>query len=257
MYSPDQVLLRDNVWRDDGSLPFDEHWFKIYLWDFLYYQEHLPYTEQLPHGFDLRHLLARYYGMTSWVDDQVGRLLHGLRANGLADDTIVVFLSDHGDNLGSHGLFNKGRLIEESIRIPMIWWWPSQLSPQVREGEVASIIDVMPTALDLAGGHTPSGVQGQSLAAALRGEADGPGEAFIETTGGQIGVRRPGHLFGLQLEQDRRTIGDDGCCFHDLVVDPYELENLAGSSTLAEVAADLESRLRDWHEETATRAYSD
>ncbi|MFP6641942.1 MAG: sulfatase-like hydrolase/transferase [Candidatus Latescibacterota bacterium] len=141
---------------------------------FLYYQEHLEHNEQLPEGFTLRHLIARYYGMTSWVDDQVGRLMKGLGDNGLAEDTIVVFLSDHGDNLGSHGLFNKGRLIEESIRISMIWWGPERLQPQVRHGEVASLIDVMPTVLELAGGNTPASVQGQSLVPALLDEGDGP-----------------------------------------------------------------------------------
>ena len=66
-------------------------------------------------------MTALYYGLTTWVDDMVGRLMAGLRANGLLDNTIVVFTSDHGDNLGSHQRFNKGLLIEESIRIPMIF----------------------------------------------------------------------------------------------------------------------------------------
>ncbi len=248
MYSPDQVPIRDNVWLEDGTLPYDENWFKTYMWDFLYYQEHLPHTEDLPEGFDLRHLIARYYGMTSWVDDQVGRLLHGLSANGLAEDTIVVFLSDHGDNLGSHGLFNKGRLIEESIRIPMLWWCPSRLQPQVRGGEVASIIDVMPTILDLAGGHTPTAVQGRSLAAALLGEGEGPDHAFIETTRGEIGLRTVDQLCGLQLDDDRR-ISADGSCFYDLTADPYEMTNLAFSPNLPDDAAQLQNRLRAWHEQ--------
>jgi choline-sulfatase len=248
MYSPDQIPIRDNVWLEDGTLPYDEHWFKTYMWDFLYYQEHLPHTENLPEGFSLRHLIARYYGMTSWVDDQVGRLLHGLSANGLAEDTIVVFLSDHGDNLGSHGLFNKGRLIEESIRIPMLWWCPSRLQPQVRSGEVASLIDVMPTILDLAGGHTPTTVQGRSLAAALLRQGEGPDHAFIETTRGEIGLRTANHLCGLQLDDDRQ-ISADGGCFYDLTVDPYEMTNLAASSTLPGNAVQLETRLRAWHEQ--------
>ena len=100
--------------------------------------------------------------------------MKGLGDNGLVEDTIVVFLSDHGDNLGSHGLFNKGRLIEESARIPMIWWGPQRLQPQVRHGEVASIIDVMATVLELAGGNTPASVQGQSLVPPLLDEGDGP-----------------------------------------------------------------------------------
>ncbi len=253
MYSPDEVPIRDNVRQADGQLPFDENWFKIYLWDFLYYQEHLEHTEHLPEGFTLRHLIARYYGLTSWVDDQIGKLLQGLSANGLAQDTIVLFLSDHGDNLGSHGLFNKGRLIEESIRIPMVWWGPSRLAPQVRDGEVASIIDVMPTILDLAGGHTPATVQGRSLSAALHDEGDGPDHAFIETTGGEIGLRTPGHLCGLQLDEDRRTIRKRGGCLYDLETDPCEMTNLMATGEEPDVAAVLGNRLRDWHETTPIR----
>ena len=253
MYSPERVPIRDNVWRDDGSLPYDENWFKIYLWDFLYYQEHLEHTEQLPQGFTLRHLIARYYGMTCWVDDQVGRLMQGLSANGLDQDTIVLFLSDHGDNLGSHGLFNKGRLMEESIRIPMIWWGPRWLAPQVRQGEVASIIDVMPTVLDLAGGHTPASVQGHSLAPALLAEGDGPDHAIIETTRGEIGLRTPGHLCGLQLDEDRRKITDAGGCLYDLEADPYQMTNLMETGDSADVAAVLGDRLRAWHEATTIR----
>jgi choline-sulfatase len=183
---------------------------------FLYYQEHLEHTEQLPEGFTLRHLIARYYGMTSWVDDQVGRLMKGLGDNGLAEDTIVVFLSDHGDNLGSHGLFNKGRLIEESIRISMIWWGPERLQPQVRHGEVASLIDVMPTVLELAGGNTPASVQGQSLVPAGRR----PDHAIIETMRGEIGLRTPGHLYGLQLDDERREKTAAGGCLCDLEQTP-------------------------------------
>ena len=112
MYEPDEVPLRPNVFLN-GRMAHDEEWFRVYLWDFLYYARKLPHTLDLPEGFDLRRLMALYYGLTTWVDDMVGRLMAGLRANGLLDNTIVVFSSDHGDNLGSHHRFNKGLLIEE------------------------------------------------------------------------------------------------------------------------------------------------
>jgi arylsulfatase A-like enzyme len=248
MYSPDEIPLRDNVWQPDGSLPFDERWFQIYLWDFLFYQEHLPHTERLPEGFTLRHLIALYYGLTTWVDDQIGRLMEGLRENHLLDNTIVLFASDHGDNLGSHGLFNKGRLIEESIRIPMIWWSPGRWSADVRRGEVASLIDVMPTVLDLCGGHTPSTIQGRSLAAAIRGDGSGPDHAFIETGGGEIGLRTVDHLRGLQLDDARQRLTDEPGCLYDLTADPFELSNRAEDQ-----ADDLARRLRNWHGDTPIR----
>ena len=257
MYRAGDVPLRDNVWQpgEDGrrELPFDEHWFKIYLWDFLYYQERLPHTEQLPPGFTLRHLIARYYGMTTWVDAQVGRLREALRANGLDRDTIVVFLADHGDNLGSHGLFNKGRLIEESIRIPLLWWCPSRWQSRVCDAGVASIVDVMPTLLELAGARVPDSVQGTSLVPAILGEGAAPAQAYVETTGGEIGVRTQTHLYGMQLDEARREIADPEGCFYDLAEDPFETTNLAGTDRQADVAADLRARLEGWHGETPKR----
>ena len=247
MYAPDEVPLRPNVYID-GELPWDEHWFKIYLWDFLYYQQKQPYTENLPQGFDLRHLVALYYGLTTWVDDTVGRMMQRLEASGLADNTIVVFLSDHGDNLGSHHHFNKGLLIEESIRIPMIFW--GGLAKQVNDTQVAQLIDVMPTVLELCGVEVPASVQGRSLAPILQGECAELAErhAFVETHQGEIGLRTPTHLYGRRLDEDLRTIAAADACLYDLRDDPYEQRNLVGSEV--ELEQDLYERLAAWNAQT-------
>ena len=71
MYDPEEVPLRPNVFLD-GQMAYDENWFKVYLWDFLYYSLKLPHTLDLPEGFDLRAMTALYYGLTTWVDDMVG-----------------------------------------------------------------------------------------------------------------------------------------------------------------------------------------
>ncbi|HEY3340885.1 MAG TPA: sulfatase-like hydrolase/transferase [Anaerolineae bacterium] len=251
MYSPDEVPLRPNT-IVDGRLAYDEHWFKIYLWDFLYYQEHLPYTRQLPPGFDLRHLTALYYGMTTWVDDMLGRMMAELQTNGLADNTIVVFISDHGDNLGSHHTFNKESLREESIRIPLIFHAPHRVNPHVDQSHVAQIIDVMPTLLDLCGAELPATLQGRSLAPLLNGAQQTVGDrhAYIETSGGQIGVRTPTHLYGLQLGEDRQP-GTSTAWFYDLRDDPFEMNNLAPQDAQAGLTAELRARLLDWHQHTS------
>jgi arylsulfatase A-like enzyme len=248
MYRPEEVVLRPNVYVN-GELPVDEHWFKIYMWDFMYYQEHAPYTEQLPQGFDLRHLTARYYGMTTWVDDMVGKLMQGLRANGLADDTVVLFMSDHGDNLGSHHLFNKNMLIEESIRIPMVWAGPGVV-PGVNVEQVAQTIDVMPTVVDLCGGHVPDSVQGRSLSPILGGARASLEEtgAYIETDKGEIGLRTPTHLYGMQLDDGNETAGNDS--FFDLTVDPFEQNNQAGTDQQQGRGRDLRRQLCVWNDTT-------
>jgi len=248
MYAPDEILLRPNT-LIDGELPWDERWFKIYLWDFLFYQEHLPHTRQLPDGFDLRHLAALYYGLTTWVDDTLGRLMANLEKRGLADDTLVVFTSDHGDNLGSHHHFNKGLLIEESIRIPLVFW--GGLQPRANTAQVAQLIDIMPTVLDFAGADIPSSVQGRNLGPILRGRCDdlATNSAFVETHTGAIGLRTPTHLYGMQLAEDHRTVSSEGRCFYDLTADPYEQYNLAGGGSAVE--AELATSLMEWNARTA------
>ena len=169
MYRPEEIPIRPNV-DLSKRLPDQDHWFKVYRWDYRYYNFHLPYTEELPEDFTLQRVIAEYYGMTTWVDDAVGRMLAALDANGLAEDTIVVFTSDHGDYLGSHGRVQKGDLHEESVRIPLIVRWPAGLGPRVASHQVAALVDLAPTLLDLVGAETPSHMHGHSLANVLRGE---------------------------------------------------------------------------------------
>lgn len=251
MFSPEDVPLRPNVMLD-GELAYNEEWFKIYLWDFLYYDQKLPYTQHLPEGFDIRHLTALYYGLIAWVDDTVGHLMDALKANGIDDDTIVVFVSDHGDNLGSHHLFNKGQLIEEAIRIPMIFRAPKLWSAAANREQVAQIIDIMPTLLDLACISKPENVQGRSLKPILVGGRKSLSEnyAFIETDSGYIGIRTPTHKYGMLLEADLRTVVDDRYCFYDLQEDPYEWNNLAHTSQQEDTAECLRSMLLEWNRNT-------
>ncbi|MXX03677.1 MAG: sulfatase-like hydrolase/transferase [Gemmatimonadetes bacterium] len=251
MYDPADIPLRPNVYRD-GRLPYDEHWFKVYLCDFLFYEQNLPFTRKLPTGFDLRHLIALYYGMTTWVDDMVGRLMHFLKAYHLAENTIVVFLSDHGDNLGSHHLFNKGHLIEESIRVPLVFHAPGRLKPRVDAATTAQLIDVMPTLLSLCGDTVPAHVQGRDLASVISGE-NGPMEdegVFVETSQGQIGLRTPTHTYGIRVDPKNGKVLDDRECFFDLRSDPYQLSNLRDARHDTELAAGLRDRMLEWHHAT-------
>jgi arylsulfatase A-like enzyme len=206
----------------------------------------------LPNAFDIRQLTALYYGMTTWMDDMVGRLMEELDRSGLAENTIVVFLSDHGDNLGSHHLFNKETLMEESIRIPLIFHAPHLWSPGVNRRAVAQIIDVMPTLLDCCTIKVPPEIQGRSLRRAMAGPdaADNDALAFIETSGGQIGIRTPTHLYGMQLSADLRTVAESPRWFYDLRSDPYQVSNLAEADAQADLAAQLREQLVDWNRHT-------
>ena len=246
MYKPEEVPLRENVWLD-GQMAYDERWFTIYMYTMLYYQNRLDsHPERLPDGFDLRRLAALYCGMVTWTDYQVGRLMAILEEDGLADNTVVVFTSDHGDHLGSHHLFNKDSLYEEALRIPMLYHWPVELKPRAVDSQVTSLVDVMPTILSLAGLSAPPNVQGADLSAVLRGEAQTVGEnvAFCESAQSQVGVRTLTHLYGFKKRPGRGP--DPDVSFFDLTDDPMEMRNLAASGRQSDLEANLRERARRW-----------
>jgi arylsulfatase A-like enzyme len=262
MYDPTQISLRPNT-TVDGKVVFDEHWFNIYRWDYQYYREKLPWTMGLPAGFDLRKLVAMYYGLTTLVDDQIGKLIAALQRYHLYEDTLLIFTSDHGDNLGSHGKFSKQYLFEESIRVPLIFNWPGHLQPLASTAQIAGLMDVMPTTLGLLGLPIPTTVQGTDLSPVLLGQRETIGEnvAFIETSNDGIGIRTPDYLYGIRLadasaghhKPENDAIADDRHRFYDLGNDPYEMNNLGPTSGDDPIAAKLRDRLIKWHHETPWR----
>jgi choline-sulfatase len=256
-YAAEDIPLRPNVWKG-SEMAYDEKWFRIYLWDYLYYREQQPHTTKpLPEGFDLRDLTALYYGLVTCVDDCLGVLMNTLRETGLDEDTLVVFTSDHGDNLGSHQAFNKGLLIEESIRIPLMFRWPGGIEPSVSTQQTASLVDVMPTTLSLAGFDTPGSVQGTDLAPIVRGEAATVGEncAYIEGTHGDIGVRTPRHTYGIHRADgvyggpDSEII-DDRYLFYDNKEDPFQSTNLIQTDAQLDLGEELRQKVLTWNEAT-------
>jgi choline-sulfatase len=265
MYDPAAVALRPNVWRE-GELPASEHWFKSYLWDHLYYRDHRHFD--LPEGFDLRDLTALYWGMVSCVDDQVGHLMAQLEANGLTDNTIVLFTSDHGDNLGSHHLFNKECNKEESVRIPLVISWPGVLGARVIGDQLCGLVDVLPTLLGLLGAPVPDHVQGADLSAVVRGQRPTAGEnvVFLESWIGEVSIRTPTHKYGVMTTNHHadlerlgkpvpggyvaRVIIDDRDHFYDLVEDPYEMNNLAKTGQQQRRARRLRQRVLEWNRNT-------
>lgn len=111
---------------------------------------------------DWRRLISNYWGLCSLVDTYVGTILDSLEANGLSDNTIVVFSSDHGDMMGSHRLVAKEVMYQESVRVPLMIRLPGQTNGRRVMGPVSQI-DVVPTLLELLGQPRPGHLQGTSL----------------------------------------------------------------------------------------------
>ncbi len=132
---------------------------------------------------EMRANLAIYYAMIENLDWNIGRLLEGLsRLPLFRDNTLVVYFSDHGEFMGSHGLMGrKEHPHEESVRIPAIFHWPGRIQAQGLAEELFSLVDLLPTTLGLANLPIPSHVQGANLAPACLGERmPGPGQVLLE-----------------------------------------------------------------------------
>ncbi|RZU42181.1 sulfatase family protein [Edaphobacter modestus] len=172
--------------------------------------------------------IAGYYACITAVDDQVGRILAKLHERNLEKDTIVLFTSDHGNMLGSHGKTLKQKPWEESIRIPGILRYPARLRSGQQNDTVFTHVDFAPTLLSLCGLPVPAAMQGQNLASELLGKrhpSDSAaallqifGPAGNEEGGGWRGIRTRTHLYA-------RT-QDAPWLLYDLINDPYQLRNM-------------------------------
>lgn len=104
-----------------------------------------------------------YWGLTEWFDHEVGKLLAALRDSEVADETIVIYTSDHGENKGDHGLWWKNNFYEHSGRIPLIVSWPARWAGGQRRTEACSLVDLVQTVTDLAGAEPDAGWDGDSM----------------------------------------------------------------------------------------------
>jgi choline-sulfatase len=246
LYEPGEIRLRENV-----PQPFDDakhaETYKTYRWDYRHYLAHLPHADELPEGFNIRALTALYWGAVTWIDDVVGRIVDALEQSGQAEDTLIFFTSDHGDMLGSHDRFGKSSLYEESIRVPLIARGPGLRRGTVASDGVASLVDLAPTLLSAAGIDRPDRMQGRSLLPMLRGEAEGPEAAFIETEHDGIGVRTGRYLYGMTSARDTSRPATQFAC--DLEKDPHQLSVTTDGELIGDAEA-LAERLRVWDSRT-------
>ena len=178
-----------------------------------------------------RECVQAYYASTTFMDAQVGRVLDALERLGLAENTIVVFTSDHGYHLGEHGLWQKMSLFEQSARVPLIIAAPKAATKGAVARAPVGLIDLYPTLAELCGVQTPKNLQGQSLVPML----DDPTVSGRGWTLSQVTRRRhkpKGRFFGYSLRTPRWRYtewdqGKRGRELYDHTADPRELTNLA------------------------------
>jgi arylsulfatase A-like enzyme len=191
--------------------------------------------------------LQDYLACVQSVDDSVGRLMDWLDANGLRDNTLVIYTSDQGFFLGDHGLYDKRFMYEPSMRMPFLARWPAQLKPGTLSDALANNTDFAPTFLELAGAPIPADMHGRSLAPLFTGGTPAGWRDAIyyryyhdpghHDTRAHYGLRTDTHKLIHYHKADQWEL-------YDLVNDPDELKNLHHSPAAQPLVADLKSRLK-------------
>ena len=234
-----------------------------------------PYMrDTLAPGHDLsteagwRRLRAQCYGNVTLVDRMVGRITSALERAGVADDTAVVFTTEHGDMLGDHGMLEKRSFYEESSRVPLLMRVPWLSSGRQSVDGSVGHVDLVPTLLDLLGEARPGRLEGRSLVPVLRGEETlDDNDVFIEWNGtsptlpdrflGSDAINRMLALPYRSVVSDRWKLnlcaGDQGELF-DLRADPHEQTNLFDDPAQRDRVRDMAARIRMWQHETGDSA---
>ena len=197
---------------------------------------------------ELREAMALTCGMIAMIDDAVVELLSVLDAEGLRQNTVVVFTSDHGDYLGDFGLLLKGpAMLRGLTRVPFVWSDPAEdFGGRVSEA-LCSTVDIPATILSRAGVLPYHGMQGRDFLPAVRGEAPGREEALIEFEDNSLkmGFEPSAVARSLLTNRYRLTLylNEDWGELYDLREDPQETRNLWDEEAYADIRADLIRRL--------------
>ncbi len=194
-----------------------------------------------------------YYGMISYIDDKIGRLLDTLDKTGLADNTAIFFVSDHGEMLGERGMWFKQAFWEWSAHVPFIASVPGYPAGGRCDG-VVSLVDLLPTFLEL-GGRLPAGnpaFDGNSLLDLMGGRSDGwPDVAICDYLA--IGPCVPCRMVRKGRHKYIHTHGHPPLLF-DLVNDPHELNDIAADPAYAEIVSALHDHaMTGWDPDDLTR----
>jgi arylsulfatase A-like enzyme len=234
----------------------------FFLWVH-FFDPHAPYDPPAPYdrvfsvapdATPTERAIAAYDGEVRYADEHLGRLLDALESEGLARDTIVVVVSDHGEGLGQHDFFDHGMLLyEEAVRVPLVIRWPGRTRAGQEVTAPVSLVDLAPTLVDLAGvPKDANAMAGRSLARVLWGqEAPDPQRPiFLQRRYYEPeSARAPkikGPQYGLRVGSDKLIWApqDRVTELYDLVADPGEARNVAASQS--ERVRRLTALLADW-----------
>lgn len=243
----------------DKAVPWFREHAKERFFAYLHFLEpHKPYApppefaRRYKAASEVERVTALYDGNLAYVDDAVGRLLTEIEEMGLFENSVLVFMADHGEALGEHGHFGHVECVyQPTIQIPLSFRFPGPCGPPAgRRSEIISITDLMPTFLDLFGMAIPDTVQGSSRLAAIGGEEQ-PEDRYTvsrsrgtDTTGG---LRNPREvIYAVTAPRYTLILGDLGnrIELYDRQADPAQEHNIAEER--ADLVAELQGRFETW-----------
>ena len=217
-------------------------WFKELLADSIHFVPDAPMEWR-------QRQRAYYLANITMIDEKVGEILEALDRAGRLEDSVVIFTSDHGDQMGDHGLCEKWVMYEQSVNVPLIFWAPGRFDSGRRLDGLCQWFDIGPTVLELAGAEIPEKAEAQSLLPGLEGdEFEGREYVFSEHTDDPV-------LKTLDWELMIRSrdwkmieyIGPDEGQLFDLQNDPEELNDLWDDPAQAERRAEMHRILHEWY----------
>ena len=187
--------------------------------------------------------MSVYWGYCTMMDNLVGRLLAELEGEGILDETLVIFISDHGELLGSHGLWQKMHSYEEALRVPMLMRYPVAINPGIRSQAAVSLIDITPTILSLVGEEIPEDMLGKDLSPIFEDGMEFQSDPYRFSEHKPIGEWHNTVEWRMVTDNHFKYTWNQGDMdeLYDLKNDPYELKNLID---LPEYQTD-QNRLRD------------
>ena len=214
----------------------------------------------------MRQLRATYYGLISEIDDHIGRLMALLKETGQFENTVIVFLSDHGAQLGDHHLMMPEGYFDQSFHVPLIIRLPDnypQRKPGVVVEEFTENVDILPTLMDVFGARIPRQCTGSSLAPFLRGQTPENWRtevhwevdfrhmdvsAHYAPPDLTLGIEREECVFSVIRDADYKYVHFARLppLFFDLQNDPDELHNLAADPAYLEQVLEYARKMMSW-----------
>ncbi len=212
-----------------------------------------------PHASDENRHRQRAYYMANMemIDAQVGDILDSLERNGLLENSVVMFTSDHGDNLGDHGISQKWNMYEQSVHVPAVVWSPGRFEGGRDVPDFYQWFDFGPTMLELAGVKAPRHYEAISMLPALQGDAEASGRTrvFAEIARDQV---MQSIEYAIMVRDERwkcvEYLGDNIGQLFDLENDPDELQNLWGDPEHAAIQRELLDAIHTWYVRSTVRA---